>query len=239
MKLKFFCRFKRIWFFLNIDIRSYKNGYVWQDLSEDDLIQPTNDHDYILKGSELPQTSLTVRSLQQTNDTHDSSTHSRRMKNQSWSSFENSTASSLKNNEYRVYKCESSRELGGKLADMSTQTEDKRRRSRSLREDYVNKSVELSREELSPPSMTSSEGLDGVSRSGAVDRPSAVDLTAENECTSGRIKHSRVLNLMQLITCGSLIAVKDRGSMMKKKKKLGYLMGMKCGNTVLRDVENL
>ncbi|XP_020571619.1 uncharacterized protein LOC110018602 [Phalaenopsis equestris] len=33
--------------------RSYKNGFVWQDLSEDDLILPTHGNEYILKGSEL------------------------------------------------------------------------------------------------------------------------------------------------------------------------------------------
>ncbi|CAM8895424.1 unnamed protein product [Rhodiola kirilowii] len=33
--------------------RSYKTGYVWHDLSEDDLIIPVNGHEYILKGSEL------------------------------------------------------------------------------------------------------------------------------------------------------------------------------------------
>ncbi|KAG6421182.1 hypothetical protein SASPL_117732 [Salvia splendens] len=32
-------------------IRSYKNGFVWHDLSEDDLIIPAHGHDYILKGS--------------------------------------------------------------------------------------------------------------------------------------------------------------------------------------------
>ncbi|KAG6417971.1 hypothetical protein SASPL_120168 [Salvia splendens] len=31
--------------------RSYKNGFVWHDLSEDDLIIPAHGHDYILKGS--------------------------------------------------------------------------------------------------------------------------------------------------------------------------------------------
>lgn len=33
--------------------RSYKNGFVWHDLSEDDLILPANDNEYVLKGSEL------------------------------------------------------------------------------------------------------------------------------------------------------------------------------------------
>ncbi|KAK8707797.1 hypothetical protein V6N13_058849 [Hibiscus sabdariffa] len=33
--------------------RSYRNGFVWHDLSEDDLILPTNGNEYVLKGSEL------------------------------------------------------------------------------------------------------------------------------------------------------------------------------------------
>lgn len=33
--------------------RSYKSGFVWQDLSEDDLILPSQGNEYILKGSEL------------------------------------------------------------------------------------------------------------------------------------------------------------------------------------------
>jgi hypothetical protein len=34
-------------------IRSYKNGFVWHDLAEDDLVLPATDGEYILKGSEL------------------------------------------------------------------------------------------------------------------------------------------------------------------------------------------
>nr|XP_028944431.1 protein UPSTREAM OF FLC isoform X3 [Malus domestica] len=33
--------------------RSYKGGYVWHDLSEDDLIPPAHGNEYVLKGSEL------------------------------------------------------------------------------------------------------------------------------------------------------------------------------------------
>ncbi|KAG6403829.1 hypothetical protein SASPL_136062 [Salvia splendens] len=36
--------------------RSYKNGFVWHDLSEDDLIIPAHGHDYILKDRDLPTT---------------------------------------------------------------------------------------------------------------------------------------------------------------------------------------
>ncbi|CAK8544615.1 unnamed protein product [Lathyrus sativus] len=33
--------------------RSYKNGFVWHDLCEDDLILPAHGNEYVLKGSEL------------------------------------------------------------------------------------------------------------------------------------------------------------------------------------------
>jgi hypothetical protein len=33
--------------------RSYKNGFVWHDLAEDDLVVPATDGEYVLKGSEL------------------------------------------------------------------------------------------------------------------------------------------------------------------------------------------
>jgi len=34
-------------------IRSYKNGFVWHDLCEDDIILPAHGSEYVLKGSEL------------------------------------------------------------------------------------------------------------------------------------------------------------------------------------------
>ncbi|KAL1214335.1 Protein SOSEKI 1 [Cardamine amara subsp. amara] len=37
--------------------RRYKNGYVWQDLLDDDLITPISDNEYVLKGSEILLTS--------------------------------------------------------------------------------------------------------------------------------------------------------------------------------------
>jgi hypothetical protein len=35
------------------DFRSYKNGFVWHDLADDDPVLPAADGEYILKGSEL------------------------------------------------------------------------------------------------------------------------------------------------------------------------------------------
>ncbi|XP_060184915.1 protein SOSEKI 5-like [Lycium barbarum] len=192
--------------------RSYKNGYVWHDVSENDLIHPTNGHDYVLKGSELLETSRSSqfceislpesrKSPSDSGENHDSSssTKARRRRNQSWSSFENPQQ------EYRlVYKCESSREMAGKSMSVATQTEEKRRKAGIVR-GQENKSVELSREELSPPSMSSSDGVDGGSGSKYVN---VGDQTAENEFSSGGMSASRVV--MQLITCGSSTIVKGK-----------------------------
>ncbi|XP_076887063.1 protein SOSEKI 3-like [Bidens hawaiensis] len=41
--------------------RSYKNGFVWHDLCEDDLIFPANGNEYVLKGSELVEESNSGR----------------------------------------------------------------------------------------------------------------------------------------------------------------------------------
>ncbi|KAJ7947883.1 Protein UPSTREAM OF FLC like [Quillaja saponaria] len=55
--------------------RSYKNGFVWHDLSENDLILPAHGNEYVLKGSELfeesnsdrfsPISNIKIQSLKQ------------------------------------------------------------------------------------------------------------------------------------------------------------------------------
>lgn len=40
--------------------RSYKNGYVWHDLCEDDLVLPAHGKEYVLKGSELFEESTSI-----------------------------------------------------------------------------------------------------------------------------------------------------------------------------------
>ncbi|CAA0808315.1 Domain of unknown function (DUF966 [Striga hermonthica] len=38
--------------------RKYKTGYVWQDLVDDDLINPISDNEYVLKGSQILSTTI-------------------------------------------------------------------------------------------------------------------------------------------------------------------------------------
>ncbi|CAA6655434.1 unnamed protein product [Spirodela intermedia] len=47
--------------------RSYKSGFVWHDLSEDDLILPAQGNEYVLKGSEILNASPSDRPHQNSN----------------------------------------------------------------------------------------------------------------------------------------------------------------------------
>ncbi|XP_074358527.1 protein SOSEKI 5-like [Apium graveolens] len=195
--------------------RSYKNGYVWNDLAENDFIYPTHGNEYILKGSELLQPSKPDESLNSTSkqleltkspDSDDSPVITRR-RNQSWSSIDLQ--------EYKVlYKAESSGELSSQGANASTQTYEKRNRRKAKNEtteltretaESTREITELSRDEFSPPgSESSTETLENLMKGEGKMIKSCGgrdDLTANNQ-SSGRVKASTVL--MQLLTCGSI-----------------------------------
>ncbi|XP_010535531.1 PREDICTED: protein UPSTREAM OF FLC [Tarenaya hassleriana] len=212
--------------------RSYKNGFVWHDLSENDFIFPVHGQEYVLKGSEIldpclvqnPRSLLETSSFRaprtfdpvNTGKDSDFPADVARRRNQSWSSIDLS--------EYKVYKAESSAESTQKLAaDASTQTDDRRRRRKPVKDDepsvkspdpepeepYENQSTELSRDEISPPPSDSSpETLETLMKADGrlILRPGDVNDQASNRTVenfpSGRMRASTVL--MQLISCGTM-----------------------------------
>ncbi|KAJ8750554.1 hypothetical protein K2173_015713 [Erythroxylum novogranatense] len=221
--------------------RNYKNGFVWHDLAENDLIHPTQGNEYVLKGSKLLDDSITPiqnllestpssRSLnppearkQSTGDDSEFPVIFRR-RNQSWSSIDL--------NEYKVYKAEPGSESDRKLAaDASTQTDDKRRRRRLAKKEEIeevkgeqNRESELIREEIDispPPSDSSPETLESLMKAGG--RLVLNHAGSGNEDSSkrtlescGRMKASTVL--MQLISCGS-ISFRDCGATAVKEQQ--------------------
>ncbi|KAL9416050.1 hypothetical protein AB3S75_039277 [Citrus x aurantiifolia] len=221
--------------------RSYKNGFVWHDLSEDDLIYPAHGQEYVLKGSEIVDpsplsgakahemaASSSFRVLKSGDESVDFPVITRR-RNQSWSSIDL--------NEYKVYKAEPNSESFQRLAaDASTQTDDKRRRRRPVKVDeeeeqeqksqsqemYANQTTELSREEISPPPSDSSpETLESLMK--ADGRLILCDTSSNNKNNSDDSLSNRTADnnpsgrmkastvLMQLISCGS-ISFKDCGA---------------------------
>ncbi|KNA10667.1 hypothetical protein SOVF_142250 [Spinacia oleracea] len=125
--------------------RSYKSGYVWHDLAENDFIHPVHGGEYVLKGSEIlveaAVSSSTVSKSFETETTSSASSSAKntpaaedsefpvvvrnRRRNQSWGAIDL--------HEYKVYKAESPLEFAGKAAaNASTQTEEKRRRRKAV-----------------------------------------------------------------------------------------------------------
>ncbi|KAJ4828473.1 hypothetical protein Tsubulata_051035 [Turnera subulata] len=134
--------------------RSYKNGFVWHDLSENDFIYPAHGHEYVLKGSELlllPDAAAASSSpdkgslLEPTPSFRSSSKPPPDIsrKSSSPSSTDgsaefpaitrrrNQSWSNIDLTEYKVYKAESVPDSTRRLAaNASTQTDEKKRRSR-------------------------------------------------------------------------------------------------------------
>ncbi|KAJ0245935.1 UPSTREAM OF FLC protein [Hirschfeldia incana] len=232
--------------------RSYKNGFVWHDLSEEDFIFPVQGQEYVLKGSEVLDSCLlsNPRSLLGTTSFRDPRSLNpdknsgddippaiHRRRNQSWSSIDLS--------EYRVYKAttesttaESTRRLG---ADAATQTEDRRRRRKPAKEEVgslasyeKDRSTELSRDEISPPPSDSSpETLESLIKADGrlVSRQSesANDHRTVESLSSGRMRASAVL--MQLISCGTM-SFKECGPVLLKDH--GMSLTGRSGCTVAR-----
>ncbi|RZS22138.1 hypothetical protein BHM03_00054878 [Ensete ventricosum] len=191
----------------------YKNGFVWQDLAEDDLIHPAHGHEYVLKGSELllipvpSSSSLDAKAAFYASNkpphiatfVHDDlETLQIRNKRATWSSFDL--------NEYKVYKADPVAETGVRAADASTQTDDGRSRRRADaaagndRDRAEPPTTVLEGEDISPPPSSSSpEILETLIKAAAAGPTESY--------SGGRLRASAVL--MHLLSCGS-INVKDR-----------------------------
>ncbi|XVE52722.1 hypothetical protein DITRI_Ditri02bG0145900 [Diplodiscus trichospermus] len=193
--------------------RSYNNGFVWQDLSENDFIYPSHGREYILKGSLLLETSLSFRSCETISSTSSISKNS----SETYRSGEDSNvpAKIIRKNHYenKIYKARSSREFGSKGNNVSTQTYGNARQRRFWEEEAEEheregnqRIVEMNGQQPSRPSSNSnSEILKSLNISADIR-----DQTVENDSPSRRIKATSVL--MQLIACGSRRA-KDCESM--------------------------
>ncbi|KAF9675317.1 hypothetical protein SADUNF_Sadunf09G0019400 [Salix dunnii] len=215
--------------------RSFKNGFVWQDLAGNDFIHPAHGNEYVLKGSELldhsdqqlfPEPKPQETSRSSTSQASEFPVITRRR---------NQSLSSINLNEYKVYKNESSESARKLAADASTQTDDSRRRRRHVKPEIKKlqeekrkcQGPEVNRDEImeiSPPRSDSSpETLESLMKAdgrvvlGGNNEGSGLDLnqTVKN---CGRTKASTVL--MQLISCSSSISFRDCGATAGKEPGL-------------------
>ncbi|CAD5177332.1 unnamed protein product [Musa acuminata subsp. malaccensis] len=213
--------------------RSYKNGYVWHDLSEGDFIHPVHGNEYVLKGTELLHLGIPSSSSSGSQESSASSTSSEKPSETSKCAQDDAAVSSVTKqavrssidvSEYKVYKNHLKAEPTVKSADASTQTEEHRQHrwrvpiGEEKREEKLktvvteNPAAELSRDEISPPPSSSSpETLEALIKADCR-RTAAVGPDDKDRmdgiCLSGRVRASAVL--MHLISCG-FISVKANG----------------------------
>ncbi|XP_020102000.1 protein UPSTREAM OF FLC-like isoform X2 [Ananas comosus] len=185
--------------------RAYKNGYVWHDLSDDDLIPPIHSNEYVLKGTELVPTAASSS----VTATASSSSSSEKPLDASKSirgdlGFHNSRKTDTVPNSRGL-----TAETAVGSADASTQTEERPpwRAREDCIADYSNCRAELRREEISPPPCLSSspEALPPPLKTASSTARVDGDRTAGG-CLSGRFRASTVL--MNLIPCSS-VSVKE------------------------------
>ncbi|KAL0390178.1 UNVERIFIED_CONTAM: protein UPSTREAM OF FLC [Sesamum calycinum] len=198
--------------------RSYKNGFVWHDLSENDFIYPAHGHEYVLKGSELP-----VKALQDAGSSSPSPPPAETQGTgaddgdgpQAADSRRRNHSCSSINFEYSVYTTDASGRLAA--ANASTQTDDNRRRCRHRPPAEISEEENGNKQqqrdeceiEISPPlSDSSPETLENLMK--ADGRPTVRAATAnENPPATNThedqpdIQRCRSSVLMQLISCGS------------------------------------
>ncbi|KAL6853703.1 hypothetical protein ACP4OV_019732 [Aristida adscensionis] len=186
--------------------RSYRNGFVWHDLADDDYIHPVVGREYVLKGTErlhpapLPLLDAAAAASSSTSSGSQetpTSSSTARWEHGRPAAHRKKSASSCgpaELGEYMVYKAEE------RAADAATQTDDGgRARSRGHQRRAAAQAAaahdELSRAETSPPTAsTSPETLEALIK--------ADGRVVAAVSGSGRARASSVL--MQLISCGSV-----------------------------------
>ncbi|KAF5931037.1 hypothetical protein HYC85_031910 [Camellia sinensis] len=175
--------------------RSYKNGFVWHDLSEDDLIFPAHGSEYVLKGSELFQECNSEYKVYKSDGLADASTQT-------------------EDNASRTNKARETCTRGVSTDDGSSEPE--RNESCQNHVPCVKETSNFPRDSISPPASSSSasssgektETLENLIRADA-SKINSFRITEEEEYpmpSSSKLKASNML--MQLISCGS-ISVKD------------------------------
>ncbi|XP_047060272.1 protein SOSEKI 5-like [Lolium rigidum] len=177
--------------------RTYRNGFVWHDLTDDDYVHPVAGREYVLKGTErlnpptMQQQQLPLLdAVAAASSCSSGSQETAASSSSGWEQHGQRKGAGAA--EYRVYRAE---DRAAAAADAATQTDDGcRGRGRQRRAQE-----ELGREETSPPTAsTSPDTLETLIKADGL-------VLAAVTTTGGDGSRARASSvLMQLISCGSV-----------------------------------
>ncbi|PKU71961.1 hypothetical protein MA16_Dca007325 [Dendrobium catenatum] len=174
--------------------RSYKNGYVWNDLSENDLIYPVDGAEYVLKGSEIIH-GCTPANIERFQHLQLGSENARARRAVEAEDEEEETTGEHTERDPHLIRCS---------RGVSTDEID---RGKFINEPRAHRSrhTEIALDDSSPPSSSSS---DKASAGGGGIRTGCASFRFDDGETTPESGQNRNSILLQLISCGS-IAVKS------------------------------
>ncbi|CAI8601599.1 unnamed protein product [Vicia faba] len=178
--------------------RNYRNGFVWQDLSENDFISPSSNHEYVLKGTQLIEPSShssneTILSMPSSKSSNDRNSYN--------IDAADSLSSTMKDSQCdcKLYKANICREFAENSCNAWTQTDDMINRNRM--------EMDLQGERRYPGNVAArkfDENRGSLSFEGcSLESEDIRNQKTENERPSGRMRATQVL--MQLVSCRSSI----------------------------------
>ncbi|OVA03113.1 Protein of unknown function DUF966 [Macleaya cordata] len=199
--------------------RSYKNGYVWNDLSENDVIYPAEGAEYILKGSEVIEgcaekfQQLQVITNKQQNP--EPNFHPKRRLHLVGRQHRELELEYIRaEDEEEDDEEEEEEEAEEKRSNSTSSNKSSSQRSRgvSTNEDLktqINNPTEITLDDASPPSTSST--LSEKAQANNTNKNNS-ERFHEGHDSVTELTMTRSSALFQLITCGSSAAIKERNS---------------------------
>ncbi|KAA8530887.1 hypothetical protein F0562_005489 [Nyssa sinensis] len=208
--------------------RSYKNGYVWNDLAENDIIYPSEGAEYVLKGSELIEGSTEKFQELQVSNRQQIPGPILHPKRKPLAPKRHSEPEEVDNNRYEDDEDddneEEEEEDGEKTIYTSSNTANSRC-SRGVSTDEIelqqhethknNPTTELTLENSSPPSTTSSTISDKANESNNTSKRFE---DGDPVATDSDSVLSRNSMLLQLIACGGSVSFRGKGAPVVKQQ---------------------
>ncbi|XP_059432921.1 protein SOSEKI 2 [Corylus avellana] len=238
--------------------RSYKSGYVWNDLAENDIIYPAEGAEFVLKGSELVEgcserfQQIQISNMQEIQQIQEPNYHSKRKQlDQEFEEYEE--GEEFEDGEKISYTSSTTPQSRCSRGVSTDEIEDNETRQPEIRKNPA----ELSLNESSPPSTISSTDSDKANQSNSNSKRVVEDgdpVGSQRGNNSKRFEAgnpvanesapSRNSVLLQLIACGGSAAAKSKSAQSLRqpvavKKSDSLHRGVLCKSAVMVGEEDM
>ncbi|KAI3885462.1 hypothetical protein MKX03_036354 [Papaver bracteatum] len=197
--------------------RSYKNGYVWNDLSDNDIIYPADGAEYILKGSELIEgCSEQFQQMQVTKKQNPESKYQSKRRLQVVPSQNRETELGFMNRTER-YDDEEDEEEVRKNSTSSTKSSSQLSRGVSTEEDDELIKTQINNNHPNEITLEDTNNYSPPSSSSTISEKTHHHTPKTDDHHGSVTESTRSSVLFQLIACGSSNAVRERNESAQRR----------------------